>query len=467
MSIVNSRVHFSRGCMALDADGSDRAMHPPGGHRTCIASVHARVARRRRSAGPAALAFLAANAYESVAPTAVSVYPALEPRLHRRRIQTCWVYTRVLLIDLRSIAIELLLCGVGVSLGMLRGLSVGIRGRRQNLSPRSPVGVFISVLFVPVLLRADASNLSVESEQLTDAQQRRCSSLEAWWTDYTASAVPALIAAAESPHSRGVLAGPVLAAWRNDCGATPLSIDAVFAEATRMFTHDELVASATSSSDEIHSLVPAGDTQALALALLRHGLAQEAAAMRQRVSTLMDGTATRLNLTRTRADSLPSEIGENVGAQVDLVPAHQATRDGTFLRNMSCMRPVARTEQRRYNQDLLHQELENGRRCSKGDCHQRCALTVMDGLVSDAEAFRLIGHFLRVWKKTQRNYQEVKGKPMIDLARSVANSELSDHLFFVRLVERVRSTASAVFGVPLQRLRLAVRTTIVLRQTNA
>ena len=317
------------------------------------------------------------------------------------------------------------------------------------------------LLLLRLLLLRSGGILSVEPSEGRLQQQQRCSSLESWWADYTASSPPAPVPPAESPKGQRVLAGPLLAAWGQDCAATPLSIDEVFAKATRLFSDDGLLPSA--ANDDIRSAWSVDDRESLALALLQHGLAREASAMHQRAKALIDGTATRLGLTRTAPDSFSSELGGSSALEIDLVPAHQATRDGTFLRNMSCWRPAAGTEQRKYNQDLLRQQLESGRRCTKGDCHAQCALGMMDGLVTDAEALRLIGHFRQVLRKTQRDAKEVKGKPMIDLARSVANSDLSEHLFFVRLVERVRSTASAVFGVPLQRLRLAVRIT---RQSN-
>ena len=310
-----------------------------------------------------------------------------------------------------------------------------------------------------VLRAAGLHVLSMDPDEVL--QQQRCSSLESWWANYapTLSLPAPLPPPAELPQGRGLLAAPLLAAWRHDCSATPLSIDEVFSEAARLFSDEGVVAPTASGGGPIDSALSVDDRQSLALTLLQHGLAQEASAMRVRAKALIDGTGTtRLKLTRTTTDSLSSDIGDSSDHEIDLLPAYQSTRDGMFLRNISCLRPVAGIEQRQYNQDLLRQQLESGRRCSKGDCHERCALGVMDGLVTDVEAFRLIRHFRQVLRKTQRDAKEVKGKPMIDLARSVANSDLSEHLFFVRLVERVRSTASAVFGVPLQRLRLAVCT---------
>ena len=44
---------------------------------------------------------------------------------------------------------------------------------------------------------------------------------------------------------------------------------------------------------------------------------------------------------------------------------------------------------------------------------------------------------------------------VIDLTRSVRHAaSVAEHLHFVRLIERVRATAAALFGVPLDRLKL-------------
>ena len=207
-------------------------------------------------------------------------------------------------------------------------------------------------LLLRLLLLRSGGILSVEPSEGRLQQQQRCSSLESWWADYTASSPPAPVPPAESPKGQlGVLAGPLLAAWGQDCAATPLSIDEVFAKATRLFSDDGLLPSA--ANDDIRSAWSVDDRESLALALLQHGLAREASAMHQRAKALIDGTASRLRLTRTAPDSSSSELGGSSAHEIDLVPAHQATRDGTFLRNMSCWRPAGGTEQRKYNQDLL------------------------------------------------------------------------------------------------------------------
>ena len=111
---------------------------------------------------------------------------------------------------------------------------------------------------------------------------------------------------------------------------------------------------------------------------------------------------------------------------------------------------------RRYDKALLQTPLESGRRCDKGACHDRCALAIADGLLTDSEAQRLILHFQHVWRKSQKRSGEAsKGKPMIDLSRSVIHSSTAEHLFFLRIVERLRTSAAAIFGVPAKRLKLA------------
>ncbi len=306
----------------------------------------------------------------------------------------------------------------------------------------------------------DLEGLQQQAQQQLLHLQPQCSSIETWWANYTASSPPVLPPETEPPQDRPIHGGAVLAAWRAECSAPLLSIEEVFAKATRLFSGSQdgaLISAAVSGGGTLRTTLPTTDRQALALALLQFGLAEEAKAMRRRAQVLVEGTAAQLDLTRTTADRFSPETDSSAAHEIDLVPAQQTMRDGTFVRNLTCLRPAAGHGERQYNQDLLRQQLQPGRRCVKGECHERCAIGMMDGLVTDAEAFRLIGHFLQVLRKTQQDAKEVKGKPMIDLARSVANGDLSDHLFFVRLVERLRSAASAVFGVPLKRLRLAVR----------
>ena len=235
----------------------------------------------------------------------------------------------------------------------------------------------------------------------------------------------------------------------NRLGATALTLASLFEKSTQLFDRSAVLG-ALNASSLVDETVPLDDRNALALSLLRHGLSLEAAAMRQRVQRLVAGSTAALAVEPAGRAPLPAELvarradGPADSKPVSLVRRQQPVADAALLQNVSCMRPT--NGGKRYDRELLEQQIVSGRRCSKGACHDHCALALMDSVLSDAECLRLVQHFEHVWEKESRRAKRkepAQGKRMIDLARSVGavasgDVALADHLFFVRIVERVR-----------------------------
>eukprot|EP01047_Picozoa_sp_COSAG01_P016544 COSAG01_NODE_851_length_13121_cov_49.974044_14_plen_444_part_00 len=253
-----------------------------------------------------------------------------------------------------------------------------------------------------------------------------CESLHRFWVHFNT-----LTPSSVSP----VAAAPALAAWYRHCGAAALTIDDVFSNGVQMLTSQR-------TSDPI---VPLEELNNMGLALFRHGLALESAQMHE------------------RARSLGVVPVHTVDAKLDrmlIVPSKQpeATKMGSLIRNMTCAKPKrSRNPKKRCVRGNCEAgtKLRPGRRCLDGDCHDRCAFALMNGLVSDSEAARLISHFELVVRRTPSDLIGSSEKVTTNLERSAMLGKKAEHLFFVRIIERLRAAAGAVFGISARRLRMA------------
>ena len=128
-------------------------------------------------------------------------------------------------------------------------------------------------------------------------------------------------------------------------------------------------------------------------------------------------------------------------------------RRGHFERELPCARPTVGAH-RAFDGALLAQELEHGRVCTRGGCSATCKLVVSDGIVSDEEAVRLIRHARVVASKAQN--RDGDGKALVDLSRSAKHAEeMSEHLLYMRVVERVRRLVAMSFGLSLASVTVA------------
>eukprot|EP00937_MAST-01D_sp_MAST-1D-sp2_P008286 g8286.t1 len=124
---------------------------------------------------------------------------------------------------------------------------------------------------------------------------------------------------------------------------------------------------------------------------------------------------------------------------------------------------------RQFDAALMAQALEPGRVCTRGACSPACSVSVADGVLSAAEAARLSRHARAVARRFA-NATDDDAKTLVDLSRSAKHeyesvsgsgsisglaSPRAEHLFFMRVLERVRRLAARRFGVPLARLRVA------------
>lgn len=135
-------------------------------------------------------------------------------------------------------------------------------------------------------------------------------------------------------------------------------------------------------------------------------------------------------------------------------PVRRLSREwrGDFSHSLACLRPEHGEAYLRSEHAILALRPRPGRVCAHELCSlDRCGLHTREEVVLPFEAAQLVAHATQLIQQraSEGAYERV------DFAESASNGSLAGHVLLLRVAERMRRIAAGLFGLPINRVRVA------------